>query len=202
MNRRDFAVRAGAMAFTLGVARGARALAASTPDATAVRAGRVPTVLFDERFESCRAFAAGARRLGCPIRSIAGDVTTLWLNELEPMWARGEGTVMGMTTPVSLFCLEQLARNHWMRVTARIEHRPGAQGTVSHRLELQEPTMRQASAVLAADSRWPARLAAPLLEGLQTASRERGSPRIVATRFEMPGASLVSLVTWAITPRI
>jgi hypothetical protein len=198
VNRRDFAVRAGAVAVSLGIARGAGALALPAANATAIR-GRLPyKILFDERFEASRSFAAGAQRLGCPIQSIAGDVTALWFDELQPSWARGEGTIIGMTTHTSLFCLEQLARDHWMRVTARIEHRPGPHGTLRHELNLPEPTMQQVAAVLVMDTQWPARLAAPLVEGLRVASRGKVTEKIMVARSVAPGTSFVSLVTWAI----
>jgi hypothetical protein len=134
MNRRDFALGAGAVAVSLGIMQRARALSMPTVNVAAIR-GQVPyTVLFDERFAACRSFAAGAKQLGCPVRSIAGDVTAVWFHELEPMWARGEGSMIGMTTHTSLFCLEQLASNHWWRVTERIEHQPEPNSAVRHRL--------------------------------------------------------------------
>ena len=156
-------------------------------------------VLFDERYEACRSFAASARRLGCGTQSIAGDVTAVWFNDLEASWARGEGTMFGMTTRSSLFCLEQLASNHWMRVTARIEHRAEPQGAVRHQLHSPEPTLQQAASVLATDADWPARLAAPLLEGLRDARGERRAASIVVTNSSVPDASRVSLVTWTIS---
>lgn len=200
MNRRDFVVRTGAAAAAgLGIARAALALASPAPTDSAVLVRRPCKVLFDQRFESCRSFAAGAERLGCSTQSIAGDVTALWFDQLHPSWVRGERTLAGMTTASSLFCLEQLARDHWMRVSARIEHQRGRAGTLRHRLELHEPTMQQVTAVLATDTRWPERLAAPLLSGLSLATRGTVEEKLMLTRTlarDVPG---VPLVTWVIS---
>jgi hypothetical protein len=81
----------------------------------------VDTVIFDTRFEASRHYStswpASAKRSG-----IAGDVTRLWFDEIGPQWSSGGGTIAGMTTPSALFCLEQLAKDHWRRVVMRHEH--------------------------------------------------------------------------------
>ena len=38
-------------------------------------------------------------------------------------WATGGGAIAGMTTAAGLFCLEELAKDYWMRIVLRIEHR-------------------------------------------------------------------------------
>ena len=100
MNRRDFVVGSTVAAAGIGIASGALALA-SCPAAGSAIHGPLPyKVIFDTRFAASRSFAAGAARLSCPIQGIAGDVTALWFNELQPRWARGEGTIVGMTTNI------------------------------------------------------------------------------------------------------
>ena len=198
MNRRDFVVHSAAAVAGIGITQCALA---SIPEASAaVRAPRPYKVVFDTRFEACRAFAAGAARLGCPIRPIAGDVTALWFNELQPSWARGEGAVVGITNHKSLFCLEQLAWDDWMRVRARIEHRSAPDGTVRHRLFMPRPALQAATMALAGDEKWSERLAVPLVNAVSADTRERPAEGIAVTRGAAHFDSHLSLVSWVIAP--
>jgi hypothetical protein len=84
-------------------------------------------VIFDARFAASRGFAAAAAGAGRTTAAIRGDVTALWSDDLRLRWAAHGGPIAGMTTPRSLFCLEQMAKDHWMRVIVRAEHaRAGA----------------------------------------------------------------------------
>ncbi len=129
MNRREFVAASTAVAAAL-------ACRAPSADATGPSAACVDVacVLFDRRFEASRAFGAAADRLGRHVLGIDGDVTSLWMEHLEPLWRETSGAVAGMTTAASLLCLEQLAANHWLRVIARVEHRPEGDHAVSHRI--------------------------------------------------------------------
>ena len=103
------------------------AAAACWPADRAFAAGRGPAmaserILFDSRYGECRSFAAAARRFGHAPLAFYGDITALWYDDLRPHWAAGGGSIAGMTTSTSLFCLEQLAKDHWRRVTFRIDH--------------------------------------------------------------------------------
>jgi hypothetical protein len=198
MNRRDFVVHSAAAVASIGIAQRA---SASFPElGAAVRALRPYKVVFDQRFEPCRAFAAGAERLGCPIRPIAGDVTALWFDELQPSWARGEGPIVGITNHRALFCLEQLAWDDWMRVRARIEHHFEPDGTVRHRLFMPRSALHSAAVALAGDEKWPERLAVPLVSALSVDSRERPEEWTAVTRGPARGASHLSLASWVIAP--
>ncbi len=126
MNRRDFVLNGTAAAAGIGVAGFA---AADVPGGARVAAVHGPPpykVIFDARFQACRSFADGAARLGCTLQPVRGDVTAVWFNDLQPRWVQRKETVVGMTTVASLLCLEQLAWDQWMRVVARVEHRPRA----------------------------------------------------------------------------
>jgi hypothetical protein len=48
-----------------------------------------------------------------------GDPTAAWLELLDPLWRNGPATVAGMTSPSALFCIEQMAHSHGMRVIER-----------------------------------------------------------------------------------
>jgi hypothetical protein len=113
LNRREFCV-SGAVAAGLATTTGCLAALVSAPRT-------VDTVIFDTRFDASRHFAA-AWAAPAARRGIAGDVTRLWFDEIGPQWSRGGGAIAGMTTPAALFCLEQLAKDHWRRVVMRREH--------------------------------------------------------------------------------
>ena len=74
-------------------------------------------VVFDERFDEARAFAAVAAERGIPTAAIRGDITSLFFNDLDLRWKQGPVLLAGYTTPASLFCLDLLARDRGMRVS-------------------------------------------------------------------------------------
>jgi hypothetical protein len=98
------------------------------------------TILFDSRFASSRAFGAAAKSAGWETTALQGDVTGVWRHHLRPHWAGGRA-IAGMTTASSLFCLEQLAKDHWMRVVVRVEHRGSPPGTLAHRVTAAQPML-------------------------------------------------------------
>jgi len=73
--------------------------------------------IFDERFEAPRAFAAKATDRSIPTAPIRGDITPLFFDDLDLRWKHGPVTLAGFTTPVSLFCLDLLARDRGMRLS-------------------------------------------------------------------------------------
>jgi hypothetical protein len=111
MDRRKFCISSAAVAAGL-------AADIALPSATAP----LHKVIFDSRFAASRAFAAAAASAGRTTAAIRGDVTALWFDDLRLRWATPGGAIAGMTTFSSLFCLEQLAKDHWMRVIVRAEH--------------------------------------------------------------------------------
>jgi hypothetical protein len=115
MNRRDF-VFAGVTA--------AGTAACALP---VVHAGTRPVfaVIYDQRFSAAHAFADAMTWRGHSVFGYGGDLTAVWLHEIEPRWSRRAGALAGMTTPTALFCLEQLAAQHWLRVVTRTDQRPG-----------------------------------------------------------------------------
>jgi hypothetical protein len=79
-----------------------------------------------------------------------------------------------MTTARTLFCLEQLAKDHWMRVVVHAEHRILEGHEIEHRLTAAEPMIaRMRSALVAED--WPAQMPA----ALATCQGADGAPRVI-----------------------
>jgi hypothetical protein len=48
-----------------------------------------------------------------------GDLTRVWLEQVQPMWSDGPAVIAGIASPAGLFCLEQLARGERHRLVAR-----------------------------------------------------------------------------------
>ncbi len=201
MDRRTFCLGSAAAAVcghTDGVfaaaCKGAAGPGVGNPGA-AIRLGQV---LFDSRYAECRSFAAAAHRSGNEIVAFQGDVTRLWRDMLHPRWAAGGGAIAGMTTPSSLFCLEQLAKDHWRRVVIRIDHRRSVAGLPSHRVTASEPMLSRTFAALNHHQEWTERV----MDLLSTYERARGRPRstcLVSGADTDPCTSTQSdLVSWVI----
>ena len=126
MNRREL-VFAGTAAGTAACVLSAVRTVAALP-ATLISTGKHPVfaVIFDHRFEAARAFAKVAAWRGNPVFGYDGDLTAVWVRQIEPRWSARAGALAGMTTPTALFCLEQLAAQHWLRVVTRSEPRARA----------------------------------------------------------------------------
>lgn len=75
--------------------------------------------LFDDRFTVSVRFALTARRARTRTQSVRGDVTKLWYSDLQHRWRRQPVAIAGLTTYAPFLCLEQMARDHWMRSTCR-----------------------------------------------------------------------------------
>lgn len=60
------------------------------------------------------------------LRAVHGDVTRFWYDELQPVWRQQRMAVAGTTASDVLFCLEQLARDHQLRVLWREQHAAAA----------------------------------------------------------------------------
>ena len=157
MDRRRFCLSSAAAAISLGVGGSSASAAPMPPAADGFADGNpiaLDAILFDSRFPSSRAFGAAAKSVGRATTALQGDVTGLWRHHLRPHWARG-GAIAGMTTASSLFCLEQLAKDHWMRVVVRVEHRGSPPGSLAHRVTAAEPMLSRTCAALANARDWP-----------------------------------------------
>lgn len=93
--------------------------------ATSGSAGGVLGAIFDPRFPQSLAFAERAKSLGIRPIGFAGDISTLWFDQLLPALQTSPTPLVGLTSTGALFCFEQLAWNAGMRVRFRIDHREG-----------------------------------------------------------------------------
>ena len=53
------------------------------------------------------------------MQALAGDITRFWHTDLSRQWQKSPDAIAGVTGEDILFCLEQLARDHRMRVLLR-----------------------------------------------------------------------------------
>ena len=200
MNRREFMVCSASTAAGLGIAD--FALPASRNAMFQGVRGPLPSkVIFDSRYRASSSFGTHAAGLRLTPRPIAGDVTALWFGELQPLWANREGAVLGMTTGVSLLCLEQLARDQWMRVVARVEHQPQPDGMLRHRLLLPGELLRRTRSALAEPARWAEQMIGPLLACLGRSHADRPAESVVLTPHALPEDRGTTLVSWVIAAR-
>ncbi len=181
MNRRKFCLSSIATAISGGAAGllsvPAAGQTAARPPAASAPGIRLYKFVYDRRYAAGRAFGSAAERAGSSvgIADIDGDVTTLWSRELKPLWTAGAAAIAGMTTARTLFCLEQLAKDQWMRVLIRAEHL-SAGHDIAHRLTASEPMIVRMSPALAKQD-WPSRMPALL------ATCQRADTAALATRM-------------------
>jgi hypothetical protein len=194
MNRRKFCATSAAAAIA-GAAGGFACLSAPAPAASSVQLYKF---IYDRRYSAGRAFGTAAEhvRSAAGVAAIGGDITALWSRDLRLRWSAGGGTIAGLTTARTLLCLEQLARDHGMRVVIRAEHAISEGLWITHRLTASEPTIaRLKSALVAKD--WPAHMPAALTtwQGADRTTRITCAMNSMCRqRFTMTADSLVSFV--------
>jgi hypothetical protein len=78
--------------------------------------------IYDASYVAGLAFAAQMQRQGVAVAPIDGDITHVWFDDLALRWRESPVAIAGLTAPEALFCLEQLAWDHRMRVVFREMH--------------------------------------------------------------------------------
>jgi hypothetical protein len=199
MNRRKFCL-SGAGAAVSVAAAGVASLSANQKSTAVAPTPKVPLYAFvhDRRFLAGRRFAAAALHAGAAARVIAldADPTALWMRDLHPRWSAGGGLIAGLTTARTLFCLEELAHDHWMRVVIRAEHDTSEGHEIVHRLTAAEPSMARMSMALAAQD-WPTEMPAALSAcagAMGTQCRMGVAGSTSGVRWSQPHEQLVSFV--------
>jgi hypothetical protein len=157
MNRRNFCLSSLATAIS-----GAAVAAAIHADASA-RSVQLYKFVYDRRYPAARTFGAAAEHAPSigGVVAITGDITALWRRDLEPLWRAGGGAIAGLTTARTLLCLEQLARDQWLRVAVRADHAMLERRKIAHRLSAPEAMIARMTGALAAEE-WAAKLPAAL----------------------------------------
>ena len=192
-NRREFLEGVGWATVPLATGLPAQALASATSPFHAV--------LTDTRFFDSREFGNRMTARGASLLNVAnGEITDLWLREIRPRWQRGPAALAGLTDRVTLFCLEQLAWSHGLRVSYHAEHVVRASGVASHEVLRCGIRVRvDAHSLEQAGSRWSRRVADVVANHRPRLRNLPAGPTCAGLEPEMPeGATL--LTSWIIAP--
>lgn len=191
MNRRQFVFSGAAASSIVAIAP----LSMAVFDAKAGALDRIDLykVVYDRRYAASRTFGAAAHRAGATVAPIEGDVTQLWYSDLGPRWAAGArpAAIAGMTSPETLLCLEQMAKDHWLKVVVRAEHAVAS----GHRVTAAHPALAPTCRVLSGID-WPTQLAHQLIAC--PADRSGGAVAHVVSGVADAGPD-VPLVSWIIS---
>jgi hypothetical protein len=196
VNRRDFcsSVVAATTLTTCSLGAAGGSWPRETDPATAAGPYRL---IFDSRFQASRLLGAESARRGLAATAFNGDVTALWFHDLGPQWVASRAPVAGITTPETLLCLEQMARDAWMRVTVRAEHAGSDAQPCGHRVTGRTVDVARICAALDAGADWPARLAVALA-ATSTDDGRRPSQRRMAGGSWLSDGRTPRLVSWMI----
>lgn len=93
--------------------------AASKEAAPATLDRHFDAALYDVRYPRARAYGRALRGRSEVLHGMKGDPTAVWTELLDPLWRDRPALIAGMTSGLTLFCLEQLAHVHGMRVLER-----------------------------------------------------------------------------------
>jgi hypothetical protein len=168
--------------------------------AASISTVRLHQFIFDRRYPAGRAFGAAAKSAdsSAAIAPIDGDITALWLYGLRSQWSTGGGgAIAGMTTPRTLFCLEQLARDHWMRVVIRAEHAISKGHETVHRVTATGAMIARMRWALS-DGAWPLKMPAVLAAYKVTNDEPRMTHEIGSARGRWPAMTDDALVSFVI----
>lgn len=166
---------------------------------------RIHLAIVDSRFAAAHAFGRAMRSRGVRVASFGGDITPIWYYQLDPAWRQRPLVVAGLTTDAVLFCLEQFAWDHGMRVAYRGEHRISADGGVDHILESPSTRPQDVRTELSGLTPWPAQVA-DLIAGIDEPqpafpSEADARSRSVRKTRSRPTSEPARLVSWLIAPK-
>jgi len=165
----------------------------------------VDLALIDTRFPAAHTFARALEMRGVSLAPFDGDVTPVWYEQLDPVWRHAPLTVAGLTTEGALFCLEQLAWDHGMRVAYRGMHVVSPEGGTEHLLETSTHRAQYVNGRLSGPQPWPAQVA-DLIAGIEQPVSAFPSPVEQRSRANYRTRSRTQndptrLVSWLIAPK-
>jgi hypothetical protein len=139
---------------------------------------------------------------GAPLRVVTdGEITELWLREIQPAWKQQPVALAGLTGSSTLFCLEQLAWSHGMRVAFHAEHMILPSLRVVHTVHWRDPSLAAMDerALTDAGQDWSGRIADVFASYDLRLPITAAGPSCAGLEPAMPaGASL--LTSWIIAP--
>ncbi len=153
--------------------------------------------IYDTAYAPAVEFAAQMQRRGVAIHAIERDITGVWFNDLALRWRRSPVAIAGLTAPEALFCLEQLAWDHRMRVVFRATHRRGPNGAIEHQVRAPQRLLRRVEDSLDDGPGWGASMADLAIhcgQGQTSGARELTAGTRAGDAYGLP------LVSWVIAP--
>ncbi len=195
-NRRQFLSMGIAAAAWPGIMAGAGRFSNLAPAGDLARQPLYKAI-YEKAYAPAVDFAAQMRRRGVAVHGIEQDITSVWFNDLELQWRRNPVAIAGLTTPEALFCLEQLAWNHRMRVVFQVTHERGPNGAIEHQVRAPQDFLRYFEDTLDSGLGWGASMAEMAIH-----SRPDRTPGIGNLTAGTRGgdAEGLPLVSWVIAP--
>ena len=89
-------------------------------------------ILFDSQYLESQNFAAAINNKGIQATDIKDNLSSVWYQQLRQQLSQNRAPVLGMTSRLELFCLEELARDVGMQVSLRVDHLIDKSGSVEH----------------------------------------------------------------------
>ena len=160
----------------------------------------ISRVLIDERHAPARALGIRLAATGRAVyRLAAGDLTSVWIGELEPVWRDHPVPLAGLTESSTLFCLEELTLRNGGRVVFHAEHVEFANGELEHAVLRGADPFLCARELRRAGRDWPRVLAQLLSAYPESLARARPGRSVAGLAAELPpGAQLLS--SWILAP--
>ena len=156
---------------------------------------RFHTLLYERSAAPAVVFAAEAALRGGSMHSIDGNVTRVWLEQLQPLWRRSPVPIAGLTEFHCLFVLDLMAQAAGLRTVYVAHHLPATTG-YAHRLF--GPHHIAATTLDGHEELWPRQAAALLMRFPGNVSTARETSNLLdARRYEVRQHTLVS---WVIAP--
>ena len=158
-------------------------------------------VLIDAAYPQARNLGARLARRGATVHLDSGEITGLWLREIQPAWKQRPVALAGLTSSSTLFCLEQLAWSHGLRVVFHAEHMVLPSQETLHSLHTRDIALAPVNerALATAGANWNDRIGDVFESYNRNLPVTAAGPSCAGLEPAMPsGASL--LTSWIIAP--
>ncbi|MBN4075637.1 hypothetical protein JYU22_03555 [Gammaproteobacteria bacterium AH-315-E17] len=185
---------------TAGMLCGLTNLSGSALALTLNKKQRIPLQgIFDSNYEESRIFSETLASQGIALLDIKESLGAIWYSKLRSSLMEQPRALFGLTNRLSLFCLEELARDLNMKVHTRIDHLIDQQGRVEH-LPVGSAVLSEATKLLGNSAGFGRTIA----EATDLASKTSISSKQSETSVQKitgPYAPLnkTALVTWVIS---
>lgn len=158
-------------------------------------------LLIDGRYAPARKLGARLAGRGAAVHVVNdGEITDLWLREIQPAWKQRPVAIAGLTGSPTLFCLEQLAWTHGLRIVFHAEHVVLASEAV-HSVLMRDAALAEVDnhVLAAAGANWSARVADVFDSYNRNLPIIAAGPSCAGLEPALPRGALL-LTSWIIAP--